>query len=399
MDRKRIVIIGSSFAGYTAAITLAKRLGNRHEIVVISDRERFMFIPSLIWLPFGTRIAKDISFPLAPIYRKMGVTFELARATRVDIEHRVVETDQGPQSYDYLLIATGPKPDYAMVPGLGPEGGYTSSICNVEHAQQTAESWKRLLAEPGPIVIGAAQGASCFGAAYEFLFNVHYQLVRKGLDKKCPITFVTAEPFLGHFGICGFGKAQQMTEYFFKKLAITGITNAEIEKVESETILLKDGRKLPFKFAMIIPRFLGVDAIRNSPGLANPAGFLEVDDGYRLASHPEIYAAGVAVAVPPCAGTRVPVGVPKTGYLSEEMAKVAAHNIVAAIEGGNEIRLPFASIDAKCILDAGDTGIIMLSDHILEPRKHRWLIPGPEAHWAKIAFEKYFLATRRHAIV
>ncbi len=241
----------------------------------------------------------------------MGVTFALARATRIHLEHRMVETDQGPQSYDYLLVATGPKPDYAMVPGLGPDGGYTSSICNVEHAQKTAESWKQLLGEPGPIVIGAAQGASCFGAAYEFLFNVHHQLAKKGLDKKCPMTFVTAEPFLGHFGICGFGKAQQMTEYFFKKLAITGITDAEIEKVESETIHLKDGRKLLFKFAMIIPRFLGVDAIRNSPGLANPAGFLEVDDSYRLASHPEVYAAGVAVAVPPCSGTQVPIGVPK----------------------------------------------------------------------------------------
>jgi sulfide:quinone oxidoreductase len=399
MERKRIVIIGSSFAGYTAAISLAKRLGDRHQVVVISDSDQFVFIPSLIWLPFGARIAKDISFPLAPIYRDKGISFLHTRATAIDLERRVVETQERPESYDYLLIATGPKPDYASIPGLGPDGGYTSSICNIEHAQKTGEAWKRLVAEPGPVIIGAAQGASCFGAAYEFLFNTHHQLVKKGLDKKCPVTFVTAEPFLGHFGICGFGKAQQMTEYFFKKLGITGITNAHVEKVEPEAVFLKDGQQLPFKFAMIIPRFLGVDAVRNSPGLANAAGFLEVDDAYRLPSHPEVYAAGVAVAVAPCGDTPVPVGVPKTGYLSEEMAKVAAHNIAVAIEGGNEIRLPFASIDAKCILDAGDTGIIMLSDHILEPRKHRWLIPGPEAHWAKIAFEKYFLATRRRAMV
>jgi len=399
MDRKRIVIIGSSFAGYTAAISLAKRLGERHQIVVISDRDQFVFIPSLIWLPFGGRVAKDISFDLAPIYHKRGISFVHACATRIDLERRVVETDKGPHDYDYLLVATGPKPDFAMLPGLGPEGGYTSSICNIEHAEKTGQAWKKLLTDPGPVVIGATQGASCFGAAYEFLFNTHYQLVKKGLQDKCPITFVTAEPFLGHFGICGFGKAQEMTEYFFRKLGITGITNAEIERVEPETIHLKDGRTLPFKFAMIIPRFLGVDAVRNSPGLGNAAGFIEVDDAYRLPAHPEVYAAGVTVAVPPCSSTQVPVGVPKTGYLSEEMAKVAAHNIAVAIEGGNEIRLPFGSIDAKCILDAGDTGIIMLSDHILEPRKHRWLIPGPEAHWAKLAFEKYFLATRRHGMV
>ena len=93
--------------------------------------------------------------------------------------------------------------------------------------------------------------------------------------------------------------------------------------------------------------------------------------------------------------TKIPIAVPKTGYMSEEMAKVAAHNIAAAILGGDTVRLPFPSIDAKCILDAGNTGVIMTSDPILGPRDHAWLIPGPEAHWAKLAFEKYFLATRR----
>ena len=54
----------------------------------------------------------------------------------------------------------------------------------------------------------------------------------------------------------------------------------------------------------------------------------------------------------------------------------------------------FAAIDAKCILDAVSTGIIMLSDGMLASSKYEWIIPGPEARWAKVAFEKYFLATR-----
>lgn len=91
----------------------------------------------------------------------------------------------------------------------------------------------------------------------------------------------------------------------------------------------------------------------------------------------------------------VPCGVPKTGYLSEEMARVVAHNIVATIRDEKLVALPPASIDAKCVLDAGNNGIIMTSDHFLEPRSHAWLVPGPEAHWAKLAFEKYFLATHR----
>jgi len=396
--RKRIVIVGSSFAGYTAAMELAKRLGDRHDLTVIADRPRFVFMPSLIWVPFGKRTAEEISFEVAPLYRKRKVRFLHAAATRFDLPGRVVETTEGPQEYDFLLVATGPKPDYDAVPGLGPERGHTQSILSVEHAQRAADAWKQFLASPGPVVVGATQGAACFGAAYEFLFNLRYQLARKGLEKRCPVTYVTAEPFLGHFGLGGFGAGRPMTEAFFRRLGITGVTGVAIERVDPDAVRLADGRSLPFRYAMLMPRFLGVDAVRSSPGLANPGGFVPVDDAYRLPDRPEVYAAGVAVAVAVPEPTPVPTAVPKTGYLSEEMARVAAHNIVAAIEGGPEVRLPFGAIDAKCVLDAGNTGIIMSSDRILKPRKHEWLIPGPEAHWAKLAFEKYFLATRRRGI-
>lgn len=211
------------------------------------------------------------------------------------------------------------------------------------------------------------------------------------------MTYVTAEPFLGHFGIGGFGKARQLTEMLFNRLGIRAITNATIDRLERGVVHLGDGQALQCKFAVLIPRFLGVDAVRNSLEPGNATGLIAVDDAYRLPAHPEVYAAGVAVAPPE--PTPVPIGVPKTGYTAEEMGRVAAHNIAAAIEGGPEVRLPFAAIDAKCILDAGGTGIIMLSDKILAPRKHQRLIPGPEAHWAKVAFEKYFLATRRRGRV
>ena len=150
---------------------------------------------------------------------------------------------------------------------------------------------------------------------------------------------------------------------------------------------------------MLIPAFRGVDAVTQTPGLGNAAGFIEVEDTYRHKVDPHVFAAGVAVAVAPTGVTKVPCNVPKTGYLSEEMAKTAAHNIAAEILGESQVHLPFGSIDAKCILDAGNTGVIMTSDHILEPRAHVWFIPGPEAHWAKLALETYLMATHRRGYV
>ncbi|HWE37536.1 MAG TPA: FAD-dependent oxidoreductase [Isosphaeraceae bacterium] len=404
----RIVVVGSSFAGYTAALKLARELGvggpvAEAKVTVISNTDIFTFIPSLIWLPFGLRTREEITFPLRPPLEKAEVDLVVAEATRIDLDARKVITGGGAADYDYLVVGTGPKVDFDAVPGLGPtrdgKPGHTLSICNLDHAEQARRAWDDFLKNPGPVVVGAVQGASCFGAAYEFALNLAHQVKKHGLRDRVPITFLTAEPYLGHFGIGNFGSARKLTEMFFEALGISYRVSTVVDHVEPKRVVLADGERIPFEYAMLIPPFRGVDAVAKSPGLGDAAGFVEVEDTYRHREHPRVFAAGVAVAVPPPAPTPVPCGVPKTGYLTEEMAKVAAHNIAAAILGGTEVHLPFASIDAKCILDAGNTGVIMTADHILEPRGHAWLIPGPEAHWAKLAFETYFLATHKHGYI
>lgn len=398
MKRTHIVVVGSSFAGFTAAIELKKKLGDRHDVTVLSKSEQFLFMPSLIWLPFGLRKKEDITFDVREPLEKHGVRFRLGEVTRFSLDNRTITTKSGDQSYDYLLIATGPKPNHNAIPGLGPRG-YTQSIMTLPEAEKARAAFEKFLEAPGPVVVGGVQGASCFGAAYEFLFNMAHQLKKRGIADRAPLTYLTAEPYLAHFGIGGFGSATKMTEYFFKKLGIQAITNAAIEKIEPKEICLADGRRLPFAYAMLVPSFLGVDAVRACESITDASGFVRVNDFYQTLAHPEVFAAGVAVAMAPADKTAVPCGVPKTGYLSEEMAKTAAHNIVAQIHGEKMVGLPPGSIDAKCILDAGNTGIIMLADHFLEPREHEWLIPGPEAHWAKLAFEKYFLGSRKRGHV
>jgi len=395
MARKRIVVVGTSFAGYTGALELHELLGDDHDITVVANTHDFVFIPSLIWYPFGLRDKKDIAFDVRPIYAEHHIRFVEASVTGFDLDQRLVLTDGASLPYDYLLIATGPKVDFTSVPGLGPQQN-SWSICNIAHAEETRHAWECFLQNPGPVVIGASQGAACFGAAYEFIFNVRYQLKKHHLLDRAPLTFVTAEPFLGHFGIGGFGNAQAMSEQFFKMQHINWRTNAVVKEVLPDGVVLADGEVLPSKFTMIIPRFLGIDAIRNTPGLANANGFIETDDGYRHKQHPEIFAAGVAVFVPPAGETPVPCGVPKTGYPSEVMAKTAAANIAADIKGSEYKTMPFSLIHAYCIMDTGGMGMLILGDHMLGARHLEFIIPGPQAHWAKLAFEKYFLYTRKH---
>jgi sulfide:quinone oxidoreductase len=176
------------------------------------------------------------------------------------------------------------------------------------------------------------QHASCPGPEYEIAFNIDRALRQAKIRDKVTVTFITAEPFLGHFGIGGMGKGQQKVEWFFKKLEIEWITNAAIKNVVPNEINLTDGRKIPYKFAIIIPPFKGIQAISNSPGIGDKRGFITVNSRYQHLIYKNIYAADVAVAVksPPGPPTAVPCGVPKTAYMSEVMPRLL-HTILLQI--------------------------------------------------------------------
>jgi sulfide:quinone oxidoreductase len=286
--------------------------------------------------------------------------------------------------------------DFDVVPGLGP-GGHAYSITYLKGAVDAAVGWARFVNDPGPVVVAATQGAACFGAAYEFVFNVAYRLRKQKL--KLPVSYVSAEPFPGHFGIGGLPGGEKLLGMFFKRQGIEGIFDVAMEEVVPGEIRLADGRTLPFKYAMVVPPFLGADVVKAS-GLGNPKGFIEVKDTYQTLAHPNVYAVGIATAVQAPWTSANAVGVPKTGFPAETMARVAADNIASQIRGEAPTKEEnFADIPAVCIMDAGNNGVVILADKMLPPRKRGVMIPGPQSHAAKVAFEKYFLWKARHGYV
>ncbi len=396
MSAKRVLVLGGNFAGLTAALSVKHELGEDVDVMVVSKSDRFQFNPSLIWIPFGKRKVADVGFPLATTFERHGVEFVHGEATKIDPAAQRVETSRGPYDYDYLVIATGYVNDFDVVAGLGP-GGNAYSITSLDGAVDAAEGWARFLNDPGPVVVGATQGAACFGAAYEFVFNVAYHLRKQRLP--VPVAYVSAEPFPGHFGIGGLPGGDKLLGMFLKRQKIHGIFDVAIDEIAPGQMRLSDGRKLPFRYAMVVPPFIGAEVVQAS-GLGNPKGFIEVKDTYQTLGHPNVYAVGIATAVNAPWTTANAVGVPKTGFPAETMARVAAENIAMQIRGEPPTKEEtFGDIPAVCIMDAGNNGVIILADKMLPPRKRGVMIPGPQSHAAKIAFEKYFLWKARHGYV
>ena len=146
---------------------------------------------------------------------------------------------------------------------------------------------------------------------------------------------------------------------------------------------------LPFAYAMLIPAFTGVAAVRGVQGLANPRGFVLIDSHQRNPTYRNIFSAGVCVAIPPVEATPVPTGAPKTGFMIESMVSAIVENIRDDLEGGPAHAR--ASWNAVCLADMGDTGAAFVALPQIPPRNVTWARKGKWVHAAKIAFEKYYL--------
>jgi len=329
---------------------------------------------------------------------RKSITFLSQGAKRVHPKHGSIELSDGTfQPYDYLVIATGPDLAFDDVPGLGPQG-HTQSICHIDHAEKAHEAFERFCQNPGPIVVGAAQGASCFGPAYEFAFILDTELRRRKIRDRVAMTVVTPEPYMGHLGLDGVGDTKGLLEGELRGRHIKWIANARTSNIEAGKMLieefgedgmLKKSHEAAFSYAMLIPPFRGVSAVRGVEGLTNPRGFIVTDKHQRNPSYPNIFGIGVCIAIPPTGSTPVPVGVPKPEFMIESMVTATAQNIGRLLQG----TLPNseATWNAVCLADFGDGGVAFVAEPQIPPRNVNWASKGRWVHYAKTAFEKYFL--------
>ena len=401
-----IVVLGAGLGGVPMALEARKELRSSDRITVVSDYPTFHFTPSNPWVAVDWRKPEKIKVELEPMLKKKGIDFIHAAATKVRPDANAIDLANGETlEYDYLVIATGPELAFDEIEGLGPHGGFTQSICHVDHAAASNDVWQDFVKDPGPIVVGAVQGASCFGPAYEFAMILETDLRRRKIRDKVPMTFVTSEPYIGHLGLDGVGDTKGLLESEMRNRHIKWITSARVTKVEdgmmhveevAEDGSVKKTHELPFKYSMMLPAFRGIAAVRDVEGLVNPRGFIIIDEHQRNPKYHNVFSVGVCVAIPPVAAYPVPVGVPKTGFMIESMVVATARNLRADLDGkpANNV----ATWNAVCLADFGDGGVAFVAMPQIPPRNVNWSADGGWVHLAKAGFESYFLGKIRGGV-
>jgi sulfide:quinone oxidoreductase len=362
-----VVIIGGGTAGQSAAHELAgiARAGER--ITVVASGEVFRSGSATPWIAAQS----SVEFDLAQSLKRKGVEFCAAGARRLHPRDNRLELGDGRQlDYDYLVIACGPRPAFETVEGLGPDG-HTHSLCRADHLPGCVREWNRFLADPGPIVVGAVQGATCIAPAYEGALLMEAELRARGLRERAPMTFVTAEPYIGELGVGGIDDSRAQLEAALRERGIAWIAGARVERIERGIMHVTEnaGRKrhaLAFKYSMMMPPFRGIDAVAGIEGLANARGFILVDEWLRNPRFPNIYAAGATVA---SADPHAPFDEHKSAYRIGSMVDAVVRNIRDQIDGRPPGACPtWSRVE---LADLGAPGLAFIADShgALRPRQ------------------------------
>ena len=397
-----VVVLGAGLGGTIMAYELRDLLGAEHTVSVVNKGSRYSFVPSNPWVAVGWRQREQVEIDLDGVFRKRNIALYPQGARKLNPGSKTIDLLDGSSvAYDYLVIATGPELAFDEIPGFGPTGE-TQSVCFIDHALKAKAAFDTLVANPGPVVIGAVQGPSCFGPAYEFAFILEKALRDAKVRDRVPMTFITSEPYIGHLGLDGVGDTKGLLESQMREHHIKWITNAKVDKFEGgrafvseigEDGAVKQSHEVPFAFSMMLPAFRGVEAVRGIEGLTNPRGFILADKYQRNPGFPDIFSVGVCVAIPPLGKTPVPVGVPKTGFMIESMVTATAQNIQSLIAGRAPSAVP--TWNAVCLADFGDSGVAFVAQPQIPPRNVNWSSSGKWVHTAKVGFEKYFLHKMR----
>ena len=394
-----VIVVGGGIGGLSAAFDLRHLLPEHHKVTLVSDKTDFFFVPG--WGPvfFGHKAMKHLLLDLKSVVEPKGIDFIHGRVEAMNPNAQTITVHQETLNYDYIVIATGASLAFDVAPGFGPETGYTHSICNPHHIKAAKAAWEKFLADPGPIVAGAMPGAGCFGPAYEFIMMADHELRQRGLRDKVSITYVTPEPYIGHLGVKGVRNAPEIMQALTREKDIRVIDNARITRFSPDTVFLADGEQLPFKYAMVLPPFRGARFLRDVPGLTPESGFMPITATMQHPIYPNIYSIGVAAQLAQFDKTPVPIGLPKSGEMTEGMAIAVSHNIAKAL-GEYDGPALTPTLGALCLAEFGKTGVAFMANPVIpDPktgeRENSIALHGAWVPAAKWAFEKYYMTKMR----
>jgi len=369
----RITVAGAGFAAITGVRELRKKLPAA-DITLVAPAPEFVYLPSLIWVPYGMRQGDDLRYDILPLLNKLDVNYMRGSVTGVSECGRTLQTDRGEIGNDALLIATGGR-YIRKLPGI--ENVIT--ICEgIEAAENMGARLSAL--SSGTIAMGFGgnpkePSAMRGGPMFELLFGLETWLRKQGTRDRFKLVFFTPAPQPGkRLGEKAVAKLLQE----MKKRGIETHLGHKLQSFENN-VVKTEGGEIPADLILFMPGMTGPAWMQGTPLPVSPGGMIQADALCQVNGMERVYVAGDAGSFPG------PEWMPKQAHMADLQATAAAKNIALNL-AGKPASEQF-KVELLCIIDSLDKGMLVYRSE----RRSLALPSMRPLHWAKKYFEKTYL--------
>ncbi|MDP3540436.1 MAG: FAD/NAD(P)-binding oxidoreductase [Azonexus sp.] len=329
----QIVIAGAGAAGLAAASYLVQKLDGA-KITLIDARKEHYYQPGFTLVASGIKTAPYVVSSTRD-YLPGGVELVEEGVAEFDPEgNKVVTTSGKSYPYDFLIVATGLKLDYAAIPGMDTEQIGNNGLGSIYHSPAKAEAtWRAMsgFADKGGVGVFSrpATEMKCAGAPLKYAFITDDYLRRRGNRGKAEMVYNAHNKALFSVPI-----VHEKVRMLFDDRGVKVNYERALESIDlSKRIATFKSPvgpiEIQYDFINVIPPMRAPDPVRNSPlpwqegGWAKD-GWIEVDKhNLRHKRFANVFAVGDVAGVPKG----------KTAASVKWQVPVAVDHLVATISG------------------------------------------------------------------
>jgi sulfide:quinone oxidoreductase len=313
--RKKIVILGGGCGGVVAATHLGRKLGARHDVILIDRRPEHIFMPAFLFVMVGQRQPRDISRSLRHL-EKRNVKVMQSEIVGIDPVRQEVFLQHEKINYDYLIVSLGLQTRPDLVPGFAESSQHPWEMESAVRLRESLENFRR-----GRIVVGVPLGPyRCPPAPYEAQWMLDGYFRDKGIRDRVEIEYFTREPE-------PTGEAHDPVVWMDAESKRRGIKqNYEfiVRSIDPERKVIQGlyDYQLPYDLLVMVPPHRPAQVLLDC-GLADTENGIRVDYDTLRTKWDNVYAIGDCADMPAS----------KAGGVAHQEADVLAHNLTVEITG------------------------------------------------------------------
>ncbi|GAB3389983.1 FAD-dependent oxidoreductase [Humibacter soli] len=323
MGKHQIIVLGGGYVGVTVVGQLARRMrSGEASVTLVTESETRD--ERMRWHQLATGQQYRL-LPITETVEGSGAKVRIARAERIDLEHRAVLLSDGESlPFDSLVVALGSVIDFGDVPGARE---HARGLTDTASVTATAQDLRALPDGARVVVIGG--GLTGIELATEVAES--YPRLR--------VTITSSRPA----GDWLSGPGRRHLDGVLDRLGIDQVVG-RTANIGNDAVTLADGRGLPSALTLWAGGFRANPLLEESGLQVDEVGRAYVDATFRTPSHPEVWVVGDAARVPGRDGVPLKMGC-RTGAF---MAITAPKKVAAQLAG--DTPTPFSGrYFAECI--------------------------------------------------